>query len=123
MNKDNSREDSSKISAVKKLKENLAKYPHVTFKEKDGFFTIPAISEDGFSISISEDSEECTVFFEGWHEHFTDRDEAVRCVMFGLSDRCRIEVSEVGGNGYRWTLQAFENGSRISYGRTSYQKR
>lgn len=63
-------------------------------------------SEEGFNIDVRDDGEEVTVYFAGWHEHFTDMSEVKDVVAFGLSEECRVEVLSRGGFDYRWTLQA-----------------
>lgn len=61
----------------------------------------------GFPVEMSAESGEYLVSFgDGWHEHFSDADEAARCFMFGLSARCRLRVDLRGGAPHRWTVES-----------------
>ena len=51
------------------------------------------------------DREEFRVYFDGWHEHFTEESKALECFAFGFSGECRIRVELRGSLPYRWTLE------------------
>ena len=70
---------------------------------------VPA-NADGFEVVLSRGDREFTVSFAGWHEPFDTPEEALRCFMFGLSDRCRLRVLSRGSFDYRWTVQARRDG-------------
>src|SRR5262249_14251262 len=48
----------------------------------------------------------CTVYFNGWHENFSDPSEALDCFVFGLSDECRLKEHRRGNVAYRWTVES-----------------
>jgi hypothetical protein len=50
-----------------------------------------------------------TVFFEGWHEEFTSEQDVLECVVFGLSQSCRLAVALRGSYPTTWTVEALED--------------
>lgn len=89
---------------ISRIKEKLQKYPHVTYTTTEGHLEIPAQSPTGFSVWIHEGPDGCTVGFDGWHEEFTDADEALNCFAFGLSTACRLRVFSREGTDYMWQV-------------------
>ena len=71
---------------------------------RDGL-TIPAATPAGFDVEIYRNRDTCIVAFDGWHEHFNDGAEAVKCFLFGLNGECRLEVVQYGKRAYKWTLE------------------
>lgn len=69
-------------------------------------FDIPPSGPQGFAISCFKTPAGVVVYFDGWHEEFTDAETAVRCIAFGLSDRCRLEVHRKGAFEFKWSLQS-----------------
>lgn len=51
------------------------------------------------------------VYFNGWHEGFTDASEALECFAFGLSDKCRLKEYSRGDSVYKWTVEHEIDGS------------
>ena len=89
---------------ISRIKEKLQKYPHVTYTTTESFLEIPAQSPTGFRVWIQERPGGCTVGFEGWHEEFTDEEEALNCFAFGLSEDCRLRVFRCRGTDYKWQV-------------------
>ena len=89
---------------ISRIKEKLQRYPHVTYTTTDGHLEIPAQSPTGFRVWIQERANGCTVGFDGWHEEFTDGDEALNCFAFGLSTACRLRVFSRGSADYKWQV-------------------
>jgi hypothetical protein len=89
---------------ISRIKEKLQKYPHVTYRTTESFLEIPAQSPTGFRVWIQKRSGGCTVGFEGWHEEFTDEEEALNCFAFGLSEDCRLRVFRCRGTDYKWQV-------------------
>jgi hypothetical protein len=89
---------------ISRIKEKLQKYPHVTYTTTESFLEIPAQSPTGFRVWIQERLGGCTVGFEGWHEEFTDEEEALNCFAFGLSEDCRLRVFRCRGTDYKWQV-------------------
>jgi hypothetical protein len=99
------------MTAIEIIKEKLNKYPHVKYKIKGSHIEILPMDETGFAVSLEENNGEYIVFFEGWHEHFTNQQEAINCVAFGLSDSCRLKVIRRSGKPYKWIVEHFNNGT------------
>jgi hypothetical protein len=89
---------------ISRIKEKLQKYPHVPYTTTEGFLEIPAQSPSGFRVWVSERSDGYTVGFEGWHEEFTDEEEALNCFAFGLTADCRLRVFRCLSTDYKWQL-------------------
>lgn len=89
---------------IPRIKEKLQKYPHVAYTTSDGYLEISAQSPTGFRVWIQEQPDGYTVGFDGWHEEFTDGDEAFNCFAFGLSAACRLRVFRRGSTDYKWQV-------------------
>jgi hypothetical protein len=94
------------MELFEQITEKLKKYPEVEFVIKDNMLTVKPVNENGFEVAISIDTDEYTVFYEGWHEHFEDTKEALQCFTFGLSDQCRLKVTYRGKSSYKWTMES-----------------
>jgi hypothetical protein len=99
---------------ISRIKEKLQKYPHVTYRTKEGFLEIPAQTPTGFQVWIRERGGNFTVGFEGWHEEFTDEEAALKCFAFGLSTACRLRVFRCLSLDYKWQVLVQENGEWIA---------
>ena len=95
------------MNYIEEIRTRLAKYPHISYTEKDNEITISGTPESGFDITVCVDDSEITVYFEGWHEHFelAQFDQALSCIRSGLTDACRIRVESKGNRPYKWTLE------------------
>jgi hypothetical protein len=99
---------------ISRIKEKLQKYPHVSYTSADGVLEIPAQSPTGFRVWIREHGGHSTVGFEGWHEEFTDADEALECFAFGLSTACRLRVFRCLGTDYKWQVLVQVDGEWVA---------
>lgn len=106
------------MGAISQLKAVLIENS-IPFVKEGAMLTVKAKTNDGFDVSMIEEADEVAVFYEGWHEHFSSTEDAIKCFMFGLSSKCRICVTRRGAKAYKWTLEAFEDGAWVSYGTTS----
>ncbi|MEZ4328636.1 MAG: hypothetical protein R3B40_25655, partial [Polyangiales bacterium] len=61
--------------------------------------------EHGFEVGLAVADGRFHVWFEGWHEPFTDPDEALRALAWGLSPECRLKVTYRGNVAVAWTTQ------------------
>jgi hypothetical protein len=104
---------------ISHIKEKLQKYPHVTYTTTEGHLEIPAQSPTGFRVWIHERADGCSVGFDGWHEEFTDADEAVNCFAFGLSTACRLRVFSLGSADYKWQVLHKVDGQWVADSETS----
>ena len=102
------------LMVISRIKEKLEKCPPVTYTATEGFLEIPAQSPAGFRVWIQERSGGCTVGFEGWHEEFTDADEALNCFAFGLSTACRLRVFRCRGADYKWQVLIHMDGQWVA---------
>jgi hypothetical protein len=104
-------DQTSSASPLQAIREKLRKYPQLSVTDTDDAITVKAQSADGFDVSFQSDGDEYIVSMAGWHAHFdlSQRDTALNCFAFGLSDRARLEVHARGGRDYRWTLEALED--------------
>lgn len=105
------------MDCINQIKTKLENYPGLEWQQ-DGQ-TIAVSPEHGFTVWLMESAEGCTVGFNGWHEEFADKAEALDCFGFGLSDKCRLQVFSKGASEYKWVLQAFENNQWVSYSTTA----
>ena len=106
------------MGAIALLRKALEQYPAVQLSSDARGVSVKPALPNGFEVSLMEDAHETFVFFEGWHEHFSSAEEAVKCFLFGLSPRCRIRVQRRGGYPYRWTLEGYEDEKWVAYGQT-----
>jgi len=93
------------LPAVQKVQQRLNGNPGVRLiVEADSIRVVPVAGE-GFEVGLAERDGRYTVWFAGWHEEFDSEREALECLAFGLSARCRLEVRSAGGFAYRWTVE------------------
>lgn len=85
-------------------------HPDLRYTEANGTIVVHAPTPNGFDVSISED---LTVGYDGWHEHFDAPEKALACFAFGFSDRCRLKVAYRGTSACTWTLEALEDGQWV----------
>ncbi|GIW82814.1 MAG: hypothetical protein KatS3mg105_4621 [Gemmatales bacterium] len=93
------------MGAVEQIVERLERHPELVYRVSSGTVTVEPPTAEGFSVSLTEGAGAWVVAFDGWHEHFTSADEALRCFAFGLSDRCRLRVHLRGSFAYRWAVE------------------
>ncbi len=106
------------MDIIKKIETELQKYPLAKYGVDGSTITVNPITETGFHIIFSSGKNEHTIFFEGWHESFADEPEAIRCFLFGLSDKCRLKVISRGGMDYKWVVQNRSNDEWIDISET-----
>jgi hypothetical protein len=94
------------MDVVEKIRQRLAGNPDVRLIVEANSIRVVPVREDGFEVGLAAyDGGRRTVWFAGWHEEFEGEDEALQCVGFGLSRRCRLKVHSAGGFDYRWTAE------------------
>lgn len=91
------------MSAIQELKEKLDKYPQLKYDLEGS--SISVLPENGFTVWLSENEQSYTVGYDGWHEEFSSKEEALNCFAFGLSADCRLKVSKFGNTAYKWIVQ------------------
>lgn len=105
------------MGTLEQLKRILAERG-VPFVEDSFGLTVKAATPSGFDVTLQEGGDETTVYFAGWHDHFTEADAALRCFMAGLSPDCRIRVTERGGRPQKWVLERRQGDQWVRSGTT-----
>ena len=101
------------MDEIGEIKEKLAKYPAVRYTESPSSIEVHPEDESGFSVSLHLENGGFTVYFEGWHEHFDSKAEALNCFAFGLSQACRLCVVYRGSIPTKWIVEFQQNGSWV----------
>ena len=104
------------MSIIQVIKEKLKKYPQLPAKE--GNNSLSVTPENGFTVWVTDHGNSYTVGFEGWHEEFSNFDEALNCFAWGLSSECRLMVIKRGSTVYKWVAQSLENGKWVNVSTT-----
>ena len=95
------------------IKDRLEKYSNVeTIDEPHG---LSVTVENGFTVWIAANKEYYSVGFEGLEETFEDREDALNCFSWCLSEKCRQKIFFKGTKPYKWVAQSFENGVWVDY--------
>lgn len=97
------------MNIVAEIKQKLAKYPDLKL-EKDRN-SISVTPEGGFTVWATDHGGSYTVGFEGWHEEFSDPEEALDCFAWGLSNDCRLEIVSRNGKPHKWSAQHRSDGA------------
>lgn len=82
----------------------------VGFALKDDGVVVPKKSDSGFTLKLEATEAGFVVHYDGWSETFTCEMQAMDCLVFGLSDKCRLKVFTREGEAYRWTVEYFADG-------------
>jgi hypothetical protein len=103
------------MTAIDEIQQRLAKYPDVRYEIRDDAITVFPLSETGFEVELlSADDGSFSVFFEGWHQAFSNKEEALNCFAFGLSGECRLREFSRGGKAYKWTVEYRQNNEWVA---------
>ena len=94
------------MNPIEEIKTRLRKYPHIKYETSASSITVSPESDKGFKVGFEGGPGHYLVSFNGWHEEFTDANEALDCFAFGLSDECRLKEYRRGGFAYRWTVES-----------------
>lgn len=99
------------LTAIERIRRKLVRHPSIRFTIDGSTVTVHPSSADGFSVWLSENSGSYTVAYDGWHEEFTDLEEALAAFAFGLSGDCRLKVVMRGATECSWTVEGQEDGN------------
>jgi len=97
------------MNPIEEIKTRLRNYPHIKYETSESSITVLPGSDKGFKVGFEGAPGHYLVSFNGWHEEFTDVNEALNCLAFGLSDECRLKEHRRGGFAYRWTVESKQN--------------
>jgi hypothetical protein len=75
---------------------------------------IDAPSSDGFAVCLRAAPNDYVVHFEGWHEHFSSADEALECIAFAYSGKCRLAITYRGRTPVKWVLESLEDDNWVA---------
>ena len=107
------------MDLIAEIKRRLVGYPELSYTETDNWLEVAACSPTEFSVGISIDPGEYTVYFEGWHQHFDSPDEALDWFAMGLiSGTCRLVVIYRGDTPVSFTLEVREEERWTSHSTT-----
>lgn len=99
------------MNTIEKVVEKLADFPELEYKIENSVVTIVPKDKNGFMVWLSiGNKDEVIVGFDGEHHHFDSEEEAIKCVLWGLSATCRLMVKTRGDFDYAWAMQNYENG-------------
>lgn len=98
------------MNVIEEIKAKLQKYPQAQYESDDDSISVFPISDDGFTVSLVVSQDSYTLSFNGWHEDFQNKEEALNCFAFGLSSDCRLKEYRRGRFAYRWTVESKEDG-------------
>lgn len=99
------------MTAIERIRARLSAYPEVNYSEGPNEIDVKPSASSGFAVGFRITPQGFTVNFEGWHEEFTDEDEALNCFAFGLSQDCRLAVVLRGNTETKWTVERLEDGT------------
>jgi hypothetical protein len=102
---------SEPLTAIERIRRKLVRHPSIRFTIDGGTVNVHPSSEDGFNVWLSENNSSYTVAFDGWHEEFTDMEEALATFAFGMSEDCRLKVVMRGSTECSWTVEGLEDGN------------
>ncbi len=71
-------------------------------RESDGVIAVAPSSATGFEVRACEGDGGGVIWLGGWHEHFDNEDLALKCFLWGLTEKCRLKVVFRGRNDYAW---------------------
>lgn len=92
--------------SILKISEELRSDPKVEFTVEDDFIKVIPDSETGFEVSLYDCGDQIIVGYGGWHEHFTEFEEARKCFFSGLNGKRRLKVESRASFDYKWTVQS-----------------
>lgn len=102
------------MNPIEEIKEKLNKYPSAKFESTASSISVLPASAAGFTVRLEVQHGRYTVFFNAWHEEFSDAAEALDWFAFGLSDDCRLKEYRRGKFPYRWIVESNQNGKWIA---------
>jgi hypothetical protein len=94
------------MSTADKIEDKCKKYPDIKYKRDGAAITVFPANSNGFEVSYNPAGNKHNVSFLGWHEEFSNENEALNCFAFGLSGECRLKISSKGNFPYKWTVEA-----------------
>lgn len=94
---------------IKQVREGLSEYPEIEYKSTDLDIVVPPKFGRGFEVKMTVHADGVVVFYDGWHQSFSDVEAALPCFLIGLSPLCKIKVTERGGTRYKWRMEYLDD--------------
>ena len=98
-----------KVDIRQQVRDRLSGCPDVHFDDGPDWIKVPPSDPSGFEVGVWTGRTGYTVWFDGWHEELRSDQDAVDCVVFGLSPSCRLAVALRGSYPTTWTVEALED--------------
>ncbi len=94
------------MDLIERMHRGLSRrYPAERFEAGDGRIRYLPSTDDGFEVRFEISDDDFLVEFDAWHDHFDDQEEALDWFVLGLSEDCRLKITDKGGRPYRWTVE------------------
>jgi len=106
------------MKTTEKIKKLIDRIPDLNFEESKNYFSILPSDKKGFKVWMSIKDKYMTVGYDGWHEEFDIENDAIRCFIYGLTNKCRLKVFKRGKVVYKWIMQAFEDDQWLDFSST-----
>ncbi len=105
------------MELISELLNILKEVKGIKIKSDNSSLEVLPESPKGFPVNIIIDGGEYyTVGFGGYHDTLTDREEAKRLFLLGLSSDARLTVTSRGGVSYHWLLKKREGNDWMRIG-------
>lgn len=104
---------------IEEILQKLEGYIGIDIDVTDAHVSVRCQNENSFTVALSKENSGYQVNFDGWHEHFSDKAEALNCFSFGLSEECRLKVITNGKLESSWTVQYLRNENWVDDSKTS----
>lgn len=101
---------SEPLTAIERIRRKLVRHHSIRFTIDGRTVNVHPSCADGFNVGLSENDGSYTVAFDGWHEEFTDLEDALATFAFGMSEDCRLKVVMRGSTACSWTVEGLEDG-------------
>jgi hypothetical protein len=107
------------MDIIKQIEDVLKKHPGIPYQIENNTISVDPKSADGFCVWLTCNEAEYIIGYEGWHQHFTDIQDALEWFWNGLTNKYRLKVKSASGKPYSWTTEILEDGKWLSCGLTS----
>jgi hypothetical protein len=81
----------------------------IPYSRGDGAITIEPRTPVGFTIRLEDGDPEATLYCDGWHMHFSDREGCLKAFKWLFEAKPRLKVVSRGNYEYSWTLEWLED--------------
>jgi hypothetical protein len=93
------------MNAIDEIKRRIQKYPQAQFEIEGNRATFLPSDDNGFKVTLVDNTPNYTVSFDSWHEEYDTAEDALDCFAFGLSEDCRLKISSRGNFAHAWSVE------------------